>query len=83
MARFADAASKKQAAEAGRRSECRGVDLRLEMALVDVPVADVENDRAEPEEHRKQNREEDDDLAALPSEAPSRAVSRTWRRLRP
>ena len=32
---------------------------------MDVPVADVQHDRAEPEEHRKQQRENDDYLAAL------------------
>ena len=58
--------------EAGAEARCRGersrVDLRLEVALVDVPVSDVEHDRAEPEEDRQQHREENDHLAALPPE---------------
>ncbi len=51
--------------ELRRGRERAGVDKRLEMLLVDVPVADVEHDRAEREQHGKEQREENDDLTAL------------------
>ena len=51
--------------ELRRTRERAGVDQRLEMLLVDVPVADVEHDRAQGEEHRQEQREEHDDLTAL------------------
>src|SRR6185312_13069867 len=41
------------------------VDLCLEVALVDVPVPDVEDDRAQSEDDRDDQREDDDDLSAL------------------
>ena len=56
---------KRAAHELRRRRERAGVDQRLQMLLVDVPVADVEDDGAEGEEHGQKQRQEHDDLTAL------------------
>ena len=45
--------------------ERAGVDERLQVLLVDVPVADRDHDRADAQDHRQREREDDDDLAAL------------------
>ena len=45
--------------------QCGRVDLRLEVALVNEPVPDVQDDRGEREEDGDEEREDDDDLPAL------------------
>ena len=61
-------------AERHRARKRRGVGLYLEVALVHPPVADVDHEDAEQDEHRETDHDEDQRHALLVADAPAEGL---------